>query len=55
MAHPSEMGFKIAPEVIPLVVNCGMLLAYARSGQPGKILYWLGAVLLTLGLLKMKG
>lgn len=44
------------PEWIPLGVNIGMLARYAWQRQePGKILYWLGACLLTLGLLKMRG
>ena len=48
------MGFK--PEWIALAVNVGSLIYYiAQRSQSGKILYWLGATLLTAGLLKMKG
>jgi hypothetical protein len=43
-------------EFVPLVVNmCGFVYYLIRFTEPGKILYWLGAVILTLGLLKMKG
>lgn len=44
------------PEYIPLVVNTVLLAWYAyHRAEPGKILYWLGATILTVGLLKMKG
>lgn len=43
-------------EFLPLVVNLMGFGYYAfKWEQPGKILYWLGASLLTMGLLKMKG
>lgn len=47
--------YQIPPEVIPLVVNLAMLAAYIHRREPGKIFYWLGATLLTIGLLKMRG
>ena len=44
------------PEVLALVVNVFTLGYYTyHNAEPGKILYWLGAVLLTLGLMRMKG
>lgn len=46
---------QVPPEVIPLVVNLSMLAAYIYRKEPGKILYWAGATLLTVGLLKMRG
>jgi len=43
-------------ELLPLAVNVCCLFYYIWQRQEiGKILYWLGAVLLTCGLLKMKG
>lgn len=46
----------LRPEWLPLVVNCAMLAFYVvKRSEPGKILYWLGACLLTVGLLKMRG
>jgi hypothetical protein len=45
-------------EVIPLVVNICCFTFYAavsRPIQPGKLFYWCGATLLTIGLLLMKG
>ena len=44
------------PEVLALAVN-GLTLAYYvyQRAEPGKLLYWLGAVILTIGLMKMKG
>lgn len=50
-----ESLLRVPPEVLPLVVNMAMLAAYAYRREPGKTLYWAGAVLLTLGLLKMRG
>lgn len=46
---------RLPPEALPLVVNIGMLAAYIYRREPGKILYWIGACLLTVGLMKMKG
>lgn len=47
---------KFRPEWIALVVNLSILSRYAyERAEPGKILYWIGATLLTIGLLKMKG
>lgn len=43
-------------ELLPLVMNIAIAAYYAwQWREPGKILYWLGAVFITLGLLKMKG
>lgn len=43
-------------ELLPLTVNLGCLIYYIWQRQElGKICYWAGAVLLTIGLLKMKG
>jgi hypothetical protein len=43
-------------ELLPLAVNVLCFTYYLwQRAEPGKILYWLGAILLTLGLLKMKG
>jgi len=48
------MAWKI--ELIPMVVNICCTLYYAWKGdEVGKIIYWLGATLLTIGLYKMKG
>lgn len=46
---------QLPPEIIPLVVNLAMLAAYIYRREPGKTLYWAGACLLTVGLLKMHG
>jgi hypothetical protein len=47
---------KQPPEYLPLTVNCLMLARYAYlRAEPGKILYWLGARLVTVGLIKMRG
>jgi hypothetical protein len=44
------------PELIALTVNALTLAWYIyQRAEPGKILYWTGAVILTIGLLKMKG
>lgn len=43
-------------EWLPLLVNItGFTYYLCKWAEPGKILYWLGATLLTAGLLKMKG
>lgn len=43
-------------EILPLVVNicCTGYYLY-QWDEPGKIIYWLGACLLTVGLLLMRG
>lgn len=48
---------QIKPEYVTLVMNCLVLLRYVvtRPIEPGKLLYWLGATILTVGLLFMKG
>jgi hypothetical protein len=44
------------PEWIALVFNVCIFSYYAWQWQePGKILYWLGACFLTIGLLFMRG
>lgn len=44
------------PEYFTLVMNLLVLARYVYLRQePGKILYWLGACILTLGLIRMKG
>ena len=43
------------PELLPLAVNGVMFGIAAWEGQFGKSLYWLGASILTLGILVMKG
>jgi hypothetical protein len=49
-----KMSLKI--ELLPLVMNIGIASFYVYQWkEPGKCLYWIGAVLLTLGLLRMKG
>jgi len=45
----------LPPEIVPLVVNMAMLAAYLYRREPGKVMYWAGACLLTLGLMRMKG
>ena len=43
-------------ELIPLVVNVSAFAYYLLLwSEPGKILYWLGASILTAGLLLMRG
>lgn len=46
-------------EHLVLVLNLGCFLwylaTYGKSHEPGKVLYWLGATILMIGLLKMKG
>lgn len=46
---------RLPPEAVPLVVNVAMLVVYTLRREPGKILYWIGACLLTVGLMIMKG
>lgn len=46
---------QLPPEIVPLFVNIAMLVAYIYRREPGKILYWIGACLLTVGLMNMKG
>ena len=44
------------PEWLALTLNVTILARYAwQWSEPGKILYWLGACILTCGLLLMKG
>jgi hypothetical protein len=43
------------PEVLPLALNLVMFTVAAASREPGKSLYWLGASILTVGILMMKG
>ena len=43
------------PELVPLIVNLFMVGAAAAKGEWAKMVYWMGTVILTLGLLFMKG
>lgn len=44
------------PEYLALAVNLSSTIYYAWTRQePGKIIYWIGATLITVGLIKMKG
>lgn len=44
------------PEWFALTLNLSAFCYYTYQWkEPGKIFYWLGAVLITVGLLKMKG
>ena len=43
-------------EAIALVMNIGITMFYIwQWNEPGKILYWTGACLVTVGLIFMKG
>ena len=42
-------------EYIPLVVNSLMTVAFVQRREWGKALYWSGATILTIGLIKMRG
>ena len=47
---------KFNPELLVFSLNVLCFFIYAiRGDEPGKILYWLGASVLMLGLLLMKG
>jgi hypothetical protein len=47
---------QVRPEWIALAVNTAATLYYiVHRAEPGKILYWIGATVITIGLLKMKG
>lgn len=47
---------KFKPEFLPLTVNLISFGYYLfHGGEPGKSVYWLGATILTIGLLLMKG
>ena len=39
----------------PLVVNGLVLVHYSLNYTPGKFLYWLGAFILNIGVVVMKG
>lgn len=44
------------PELVALLVNIFCLAWYIVEGaEPGKVVYWIGATLITVGLLWMKG
>ena len=43
------------PEALALVVNAFMTCAFVWRGEFGKTLYWAGATLIALGLLRMRG
>lgn len=43
-------------ELVPLVVNVAAAMWYVIFYEgPGKILYWLGAAILTVGIMMMRG
>ena len=44
-------------EFVALAINGSILVAMLlrKPLEPGKILYWLGASILTIGLIKMRG
>jgi hypothetical protein len=43
-------------EIIPLVVNVLTTAFYVfKADEPGKLLYWLGASIVTVGLYLMRG
>jgi hypothetical protein len=47
---------KLTPEWIALAVNlCSLVYFVVKRAEPGKMLYWLGATILTAGLIKMRG
>ncbi len=43
------------PELLPLTVNLVMIGIALAQREFGKATYWLGAAVLTVGLMKMKG
>jgi hypothetical protein len=43
------------PELLPLTVNVIMFAVAAAKGEWGKATYWMGAAVLTVGILMMKG
>lgn len=47
--------FATYPELLPLAVNLSMTVAAAAKGEWGKTVYWVGASILTLGILMMRG
>ena len=52
--HPESASMK--PELIALTVNIVICTLYVWHGdEPEKVLYWFGAVIMTVGLLLMKG
>ncbi len=43
-------------EVVPIAMNLCIIAIYVyRWDEPGKIVYWLGATILLVGILMMKG
>ncbi len=47
--------FQRTPEVLPLTIYVIMAVVAGFQMQPGKALYWIGAFILTIGILMMKG
>lgn len=43
------------PETLPLAMNVTMTTVFSFKGEWAKALYWLGAAILTVSLLMMKG
>lgn len=43
-------------EIIPLLMNIGIATYYIwKWDEPGKMIYWIGSVLIVQGILLMKG
>lgn len=42
-------------EIIPLIINIGIAAYYIWYWETGHVLYWVGAVIVTVGLLFMRG
>jgi hypothetical protein len=48
-------AFQRWPELLPLTIYVVMAVVAGFQMQPGKVLYWVGAFILTIGILLMKG
>lgn len=46
---------KFKPELLMLALSVFAFFWYIKEGESDKVLYWLGASLLTCGVLSMKG
>ena len=42
-------------QYIPLGLNFVLAISYLVNWSPGKFMYWLGATILTLGIIHMEG
>lgn len=47
--------FATYPELLPLTVNVIMAGVAASKGEFGKMTYWIGASILTVGIMLMRG